>query len=102
MEYVIVNYNLNNTYNIHRDVFTKVINNALEKHSEIILLKPVEIILVEKRTNIKIYVDFAIKKNYTLAAVAETIKAIIQQEVKNIIGIDPKNIQLNYQGRKDD
>lgn len=100
MAYIVLNYGLNKTFNIHKYVFFQVVKSTLKNIPGFYVTEEIEINLVEENTNIEIFLTFQLKQDLNLEETINKVQDQINEQVKSLIGVSPKNIQLNYQGRK--
>ncbi|UVD81994.1 hypothetical protein NV226_01655 [Mycoplasma iguanae] len=99
MQYILLNYGLNKSYNIHQNVFVQVINNSLNAKKEIELIDEPIVSFVEQNTNVEIFINIKIKIDLDIIEIINHLTTSINEDMKNLIGVAPKNIQINYQGR---
>lgn len=99
IEYLTINYGLNNTYNLNQKVFKTIVYRAAEKINSKIEIEDVEVEITHNCTNVSIDFSFKIPKEMNLEKNMLFLRAKIVDYVINLIDISPSNIKMIYKGR---
>lgn len=101
MEYILINYGLNKTFNIHKDVFEQSLNLVLENNKQVELDGQINIRIVENNTNVKVSLNFwIIDPKASYENVINKLFKDINQQIFALIGVETTNTQINCLGRK--
>jgi hypothetical protein len=99
MEYINIKNNINQTTNIHKNVFLDIVNLISSKILDVKVAGEPEIVIVRKGKNVKISFDFTLSKSSDLFATVNLVKKYVNETIVGLFDIKPYNILMNYQGR---
>jgi hypothetical protein len=99
MEYINIKNNINQTTNIHKNVFLDIVKLMSSKIVDVKIEGEPEIVIVRKGKNVKISFNFTITKHSDLFTTINLIKKYINETIVNLFDLKPYNILMNYQGR---
>ncbi len=99
MEYVTINYSLNQTYNVHANIFANIIRKIEKDEDRIEIVEEPKIIISSSGQDVEFYINIKIKNKTNISEVLKSFTKKLEEQVKNAINSKPKNIQLILKGR---
>ncbi len=94
MEFVTVNYSLNQTYNVHKNAFTQIVEKVASNFKELKLTEEMKINIVKGGEDIEFSIDIAVDKNCDASQVILNFSKAIEESVVDMINSKPSNIQI--------
>ncbi|MGZ9413845.1 MMB_0454 family protein [Mycoplasma sp. 480] len=100
MNYVIVNYGLNQIYTVYEQSFLQTVKSVFSKTDFVKLDGDVKIKFNNSNTNISIEAQFYIYENkHEFSDIINNLINSLRESIKLLIGIDAENISLFYKGK---
>ncbi|WGI36882.1 MMB_0454 family protein [Mesomycoplasma lagogenitalium] len=100
MDYVIVNYGLNQIYTVHKKTFEQTVEAIFSKSTNFKLGKNLKIIVNSTNTNVSIEFDFySYQSQNEFSQRLTNLIEKIKDAVKLLIRVDVENISMNYLGK---
>ncbi|VEU59088.1 MMB_0454 family protein [Mesomycoplasma neurolyticum] len=101
LDYVFVNYGLNGSYLVHKEAFIQAINIVFKKNKKILLDSEIEILFNNENSNVIINASYLIlSESENFSQITNFLLNSIKEVVKFLIGVEPDNICLRYNGTK--
>lgn len=98
MNYININYNLNQKYIVHENAFQSIVQFAIKEIPHIRLFDEPRISFDQKTKNISIFIEIKVKNNEKIEPIFKHLVSKINTEVKNLTDIKPQNIQIRFLG----
>ncbi len=100
MEFVTVNYSLNQTYNVHKQVFIQIVDKvAANFKKDLKIIKDVQINIIKAGENIEFIIETEISKTTNVSQTVQDFSKAIEERVVDIINSKPSNIQIKVTRR---
>ncbi|MBN3534602.1 MMB_0454 family protein [Mycoplasma procyoni] len=100
MEYVIVNYGLNQVYSIHKNAFAQTIKAVFVKNRDVKLDGDIEVVINNTNTNVSVDLAFYVfETNQDFSDVVNNLLNSLKEAIKFLIGVEAENMTLQYKGK---
>ncbi|WP_033161337.1 MMB_0454 family protein [[Mycoplasma] collis] len=101
MNYIIVNYGLNESYLVHKQAFLQSVKLVFEKNKDVSLDSEINITFNNENSNIMIEAAYSIlNSKQKFSEITDILLNSIKEVIKFLIGVEPDNICLQYNGVK--
>ncbi|QDY88170.1 MMB_0454 family protein [Mycoplasma anserisalpingitidis] len=98
MNFVTVDFNLNQFFSVQESAFKQVIKQSFNLNKQVKMVSEPKISFEYDKKNIHIFLDIKIKNDAEIDLVLKEITKNIELGVVNLIDTKPKNIQFNILG----
>ncbi|QDY86893.1 hypothetical protein FRW55_01805 [Mycoplasma anserisalpingitidis] len=98
MNFVTVDFNLNQFFSVQESAFKQVIKQSFNSNKQVKMVNEPKISFEYDKKNINIFIDIKIKHDAEIDLVLKEITKNIELGVVNLIDTKPKNIQFNILG----
>lgn len=95
-EELIVNYGLNQSYIISKNVFQDLASKIIKRNKNVVLLAKPQIDIVDKSSNVSIVLKLKIIKTSIEIDFYSKLVDNLKKNIKSLIGISPKNITIIF------
>ncbi len=100
MEFVTVNYSLNQTYSVHKNVFTQIVEKVASNFKkELRITEDIQANIVKGGEDIEFTIEIAIDKTGDASKIILDFSKAIEERVVDIINSKPSNIQIKLTRR---
>ncbi|UWD33994.1 MMB_0454 family protein [Mesomycoplasma molare] len=100
MNYVIVNYGLNQVYTVYKQAFIQTIKAVFSKNPNVKLENNIEIKFNSTNTNISMILSFfTIENKKDFTTIFNNLINSLKETINLLIGTEPENISLLYKGK---
>ncbi|CAM9151697.1 MMB_0454 family protein [Mycoplasma marinum] len=95
MEYVIVNYSLNQTYNVHKQVFIQIIEKAASNlKNELRIVNDIQANIFKLGSDVEFIIEIEVSKTAEVSQVILDFSKNIEERVVDVMNSKPSNIQI--------
>ncbi|WP_416737946.1 MMB_0454 family protein [Mycoplasmopsis meleagridis] len=98
MNYVTVNYSVNQSYSISKHTFVQLVNNCINDTSFIKLSSEPKIVLIKKKNNVGFIINIEIKKGKNISTVINNFINELEMRFLSLLDLKPASIKICFNG----
>ncbi|UUM19161.1 MMB_0454 family protein [Mycoplasma sp. 1018B] len=98
MNYVTVNYSINQSYSIGEKTFIEIVNKSIENINYIKLISEPRIIFNKNKDNVGFVIDIKTKKDKNINDIINSFIEELEKKIISLLGIKPESIKICFLG----
>ncbi|MEA4115627.1 hypothetical protein VBM87_02430 [Mycoplasma sp. 744] len=98
MNYVTVNYSINQSYSIGEKTFIEIVNKSIENINYIKLISEPRIIFNKNKDNVGFVIDIKTKKGKNINDIINSFIEELEKKIISLLGIKPESIKICFLG----